>query len=166
MSRSCATGRSCQHLVRLRKVGDGGADAGGLRLRLTFVVVAGEKDARAVAELGAEQRRGDPEELLIPVIPDLRDGLSADAVHVLLPCWLLLGMLLRGGADHPGAMAGLCGQMWGVRPGGCHRRLHVAEEGGRSEEDVGARNCASWGDRDDLDALTAELTAPAPPDED
>src|SRR3954469_4394407 len=128
MSRSCATGRSCQHLVRLRKVGDGGADAGGLRLRLTFVVVAGEKDARAVAELGAEQRRGDPEELLIPVIPDLRDGLSADAVHVLLLRWLVLAMLLRRDVDRPGAMAGLRG--------------HVVEDRCGSEKDVGARNGA------------------------
>src|SRR3954470_17478385 len=122
MSRSCAIGRSCQHLVRLREVGDDDAGAGAVRLRLTFVVVTGEKDACAVAEVGAEQRRGDPEELLIPVIPDLGDGLSADAVHVLLLRWLLRGMLLRRDADRPGAMAGLRRRVRSTRPGCGHRR--------------------------------------------
>src|SRR3954451_19609594 len=115
MSRSCASVRSCPHRLAGNADGDDVAGSEAVRPRVGLVVVAGEKDARAVAELGAEQRRGDPEELLIPVIPDLRDGLSADAVHVLLLRWLVLAMLLRRDVDRPGAMAGLRGHVRGAR---------------------------------------------------
>src|SRR3954451_8805328 len=107
MSRSCVTGRSCQHRLG-RNADDDVAGEGAVRLRIRVVVVAGEQDAGAVAELGAEQRRSNAEELLILLIPDLRDALDADCVHVLLLCWLLLRRLLRNDLGRPGAMAGLC----------------------------------------------------------
>src|SRR3954466_13481526 len=108
MSRWCVTGRSCQHRLG-RNADDDDAGDGAVRLRNGVVVVAGEQDACAVAELGAEQCRSNAEELLILVIPDLRDALDADCVHVLLLYWLLLRRLLRNDVDRPGAMAGLRG---------------------------------------------------------
>src|SRR3954451_6966555 len=107
MSRWCATGRSCQHRLG-RNTDDDDAAEGAVRLRNCVVVVAGEQDAGAVAELGAEHCRSNAEELLILVIPDLRDALDADCVHVLLLCWLLLRRVLRNDLGRPGAMAGLC----------------------------------------------------------
>src|SRR3954453_378159 len=107
MSRWSATGRSCQHRLG-RNADDDVAGEGAVRLRNRVVVIAGEQDAGAVAELGAEQRRSNAEELLILVIPDLRDALDADCVHVLLLCWLLPRRLLRNDLVRPGAMAGLC----------------------------------------------------------
>src|SRR3954449_1577267 len=109
MSRSCAIGRSCQHLLARTALDDDIARGRALRLCIGVVVVAGEKDTRAVAEVGAEQCRSNAEELLILVIPDLRDALDADCVHVLLLYWLLLRRLLRNDLDRPGAMAGLHG---------------------------------------------------------
>src|SRR3954449_5299781 len=108
MSRSCAIGRSCQHLLARTALDDDIARGRALRLCIGVVVVAGEKDTRAVAEVGAEQCRSNAEELLILVIPDLRDALDADCVHVLLLYWLLLRRLLRNDLGRPGAMAGLC----------------------------------------------------------
>src|SRR3954453_15506910 len=110
MSRWSATGRSCQHRLG-RNADDDVAGEGAVRLRNRVVVIAGEQDAGAVAELGAEQCRSNAEELLILVIPDLRDALDADCVHVLLLYWLLLRRLLRNDLGRPGAMAGLCGQL-------------------------------------------------------
>src|SRR3954470_12321893 len=109
MSRSCVTVRSCPHRLAGNADGDDVAGSEAVRPRIGLVVVAGEQDAGAVAELGAEQRRCDPEELLILVIPDLRDGLDADCVHVLLLHRLLLRRLLRNDVGRPGAMAGLHG---------------------------------------------------------
>src|SRR3954452_18023789 len=111
MSRWCATGRACQHPLGRNADADV-AGEGAVRLRnRVVVVVAGEQDAGAVADLGAEHCRSNAEELLILVIPDLRDALDADCVHVLLLCWLLLRRLLRNDLGRPGAMAGLCGQL-------------------------------------------------------
>src|SRR4051794_6108517 len=107
MSRWCVTGRSCQHRLG-RNADDDVAGERAVRLRNRVVVVAGEQDAGAVAELGAEQCRSNAEELLILLIPDLRDALDADCVHVLLLCWLLPRRLLRNDLGRPGAMAGLC----------------------------------------------------------
>src|SRR4051794_8206821 len=107
MSRWCVTGRSCQHRLG-RNADDDVAGERAVRLRNRVVVVAGEQDAGAVAELGAEHCRSNAEELLILLIPDLRDALDADCVHVLLLYWLLLRRLLRNDLGHPGAMAGLC----------------------------------------------------------
>src|SRR3954447_2019998 len=109
MSRWCATGRSCQHRLG-RNTDDDDAAEGAVRLRNCVVVVAGEQDAGAVAELGAEHCRSNAEELLILVIPDLRDALDADCVHVLLLYWLLLRRLLRNDLGRPGAWGGLGGQ--------------------------------------------------------
>src|SRR3954464_10284167 len=106
MSRWCATGRSCQHRLG-RNADDDVADEGAGRLRNRVVVVAGEQHTGAVAELEAEQCRSNAEELLILVIPDLRDALDADCVHVLLLYWLLLRRLLRNDVGRPGGMAGL-----------------------------------------------------------
>src|SRR3954471_18430211 len=106
----CCAGRSCQHRLG-RNADDDVAGEGAVRLRNRVVVVAGEQDACAVAELGAEHCRSNAEELLILLIPDLRDALDADCVHVLLLCWLLLRRLLRNDRGRPGAMAGLCGQL-------------------------------------------------------
>src|SRR4051794_40458141 len=110
MSRSCVTVRSCPHRLAGNADGDDVAGSGeAVRPRAGVVVVACEKDTRAVAEVGAEQCRSNAEELLILVIPDLRDALDADCVHVLLLYWLLLRRLLRNDVDRPGAMAGLHG---------------------------------------------------------
>src|SRR4051794_19345564 len=166
MYRSCGFGRSCQHLVGLREVGDHDAGAGAVRRRLTFVRVTGEKDACAVAEVGAEQRGSDPEELLILVIPDLGDGLSADAVHVLLLRWLLRGMLLRTDVDRPGAMAGLRGHGCSARPRRGHRGSHLLEDPCGSKKDVDVCNCAVRCQNDDVYAFAGALADPATPDED
>src|SRR3954453_5283411 len=107
---SVRSGRSCQHRLG-RNADDDVAGEGAVRLRNRVVVVAGEQDACAVPELGAEQCRSNAEELLILVIPDLRDALDADCVHVLLLCWLLLRRVLRNDLGRPGAMAGLCGAL-------------------------------------------------------
>src|SRR4051795_7967208 len=104
----CCAGRSCQHRLG-RNTDDDDAAEGAVRLRNCVVVVAGEQDAGAVAEVGAEQCRSNAEELLILVIPDLRDALDADCVHVLLLYWLLLRRLLRNDVGRPGGMAGLHG---------------------------------------------------------
>src|SRR4051794_26121658 len=110
MSRSCVTVRSCPHRLAGNADGDDVAGSGeAVRPRAGLVVVAGEQDAGAVAEVGAEQCRSNTEELLILVIPNLRDGLDADCVHVLLLYWLLPRRLLRNDVDRPGAMAGLHG---------------------------------------------------------
>src|SRR3954449_7607174 len=80
MSRSCVTVRSCPHRLAGNADGDDVAGSGeAVRPRAGLVVVAGEQDAGAVAEVGAEQCRSNTEELLILVIPDLRDALDADA---------------------------------------------------------------------------------------
>src|SRR4051812_18203541 len=110
MSRSCVTVRSCPHRLAGNADGDDVAGSGeAVRPRAGLVVVAGEQDAGAVAEVGAEQYRSNAEELLILVIPDLRDALDADCVHVLLFYWLLLRRLLRNDVGRPGGMAGLHG---------------------------------------------------------
>src|SRR3954454_15919827 len=106
-ARDQRSGRSCQHRLG-RNADDDVAGEGAVRLRNRVVVVAGEQDAGAVAELRAEQCRSNAEGLLILVIPDLRNALDADCAHVLLLCWLLLRRLLRNDRGRPGAMAGLC----------------------------------------------------------
>src|SRR3954471_20541103 len=131
----CCAGRSCQHRLG-RNADDDVAGEGGVRLRNRLVVVAGEQDAGAVAEVRAEQCRSNAEELLILVIPDLRDALDADCVHVLLLYWLLLRRLLRNDLGRPGAMAGLCGQFEA-------RALVSAAEG-----PIGPSRADSWADRE------------------